>query len=345
MIALPGLTLATGRSEAGARDPGRPSRGLIDQGMLPNVLPGRRRAARVTTASTRRCGTSRPGGPICSHHPNEQLLEQHFPLLEDIVRHYRDGTRYGIGVDPADGLLRAGEPGVQLTWMDAKVGDWVVTPRHRQAGRDQCPVVQRPARHGRFRRACSIAMPRTTRQLAEKVGAGFRRFVRGPDDGLFDVLDGPNEGKRRRPLGTAESDLRRQPAALTAERRGTGRGRARMRSRLAHQSIGLRSLAPDHPDYRRSLPGRCPRPRLRPITRARSGAGCSVITRWPNTGSAAIASRPQLRLRTARDQLFDAGLGTISEIFDGDPPHPPRGAPAQAWSVACILEAWWRLKQ
>ena len=65
-----------------------------------------------------------------------------FPVLASIVAHYTRGTRYGIAVDPADGLLRAGEAGVQLTWMDAKVGDWVVTPAHRQAGRDQRAVVQ-----------------------------------------------------------------------------------------------------------------------------------------------------------------------------------------------------------
>ncbi|MEJ2592078.1 MAG: amylo-alpha-1,6-glucosidase, partial [Candidatus Thiodiazotropha sp.] len=107
-------------------------------------------------------------------------------------------------------------------------------------------------------------------------------------------------------------------------------------------SYGLRSLAPGHPDDRPAYLG---------DIRARDGAyhqgtlwgwllGHFALAHYRVHGDAAAA---QGLLAPLRDHLCDAGLGTVSEIFDGDPPHTPRGAPAQAWSVACALEAWWRL--
>jgi predicted glycogen debranching enzyme len=127
MIALPGLTLATGRPEVGATILRTFAR-VVDRGLLPNRFPDGGEAPEYNTAdatlwyveAVRACHAATG---------DDGLVKELFPVLEGIVEWHRRGTRHGIAVDPADGLLRAGEPGVQLTWMDARVGDWVVTPR------------------------------------------------------------------------------------------------------------------------------------------------------------------------------------------------------------------------
>ena len=128
MISLPGLTLATGRAEEAASILRTFARYLAD-GLLPNnfpdsagVVPGYNTAdATLWYILAIRAYEEATG--------DESLVTDLLPALLQVVERHLEGTRYGIGVDPADGLLRAGEPGVQLTWMDAKVGDWVVTPR------------------------------------------------------------------------------------------------------------------------------------------------------------------------------------------------------------------------
>ncbi|HSF07637.1 MAG TPA: glycogen debranching enzyme N-terminal domain-containing protein, partial [Methylomirabilota bacterium] len=127
MIALPGLALATGRPEVAARIL-RTFAQFVDRGMLPNRFPDRGEMPEYNTVDA----TLWYVDAIRAYHAatgDDGLLKELFPVLESIVHWHREGTRYGIGADPADGLLRSGEPGVQLTWMDAKVGDWVVTPR------------------------------------------------------------------------------------------------------------------------------------------------------------------------------------------------------------------------
>ncbi len=127
MISLPGLTLATGRSDIALRILKTFSR-FVSQGMLPNVFPGTGETPDYNTADaslwffeTWRAYIARTG--------DVAALRDVWPVLIDMIAWHQRGTRYGIAVDPNDGLLRAGQPGVQLTWMDAKVGDWVVTPR------------------------------------------------------------------------------------------------------------------------------------------------------------------------------------------------------------------------
>ena len=127
MISLPGLCLATGpRREARLILAPSPALSRRDAAQR---LSRRRRRARNTTPSTPRSGTSRRGAAMSRRPATMRRCARVFPVLASIVEGYTNGTRYGIGVDPADGLLHAGEPGVQLTWMDARVGDWVVTPR------------------------------------------------------------------------------------------------------------------------------------------------------------------------------------------------------------------------
>src|SRR5215475_91788 len=127
MISLPGLALATGRPELAVRVLRTFAR-FVDQGMLPNRFPDEAETPEYNTVDA----TLWWFEAIRATHAatgDDGLLKDLYPVLENVVEWHRRGTRYGIGEDPLDGLLRAGEPGVQLTWMDAKVGDWVVTPR------------------------------------------------------------------------------------------------------------------------------------------------------------------------------------------------------------------------
>jgi len=266
-------------------------------------------------------------------------LTQIFPVLAEIVDWHLNGTRYGIRVDPDDGLLRAGEPGVQLTWMDAKVGDWVVTPR-----------IDKPVEINAlwYNALCIMAyfaedLGRPAdhySHLAQQVRESFARFADVRTGGLYDVVDGPsgNDGSIRpnqllavslphSPLGP---DQQAQMVALCGERLLT--------------SYGLRSLSVDHPDYKPHYTG---------DPWHRDGAyhqgtvwawllGHYALAEYRVHSDADLALQ---RLAAMRDHLFDAGLGTISEIFEAEPPHCPSGAPSQAWSVACVLEAWWRLER
>src|SRR5437899_4024377 len=127
MIALPGLALTTGRPLVARRILETFAR-FVDRGMLPNRFPDAGEAPEYNTADASLWYVEAIRAYLAAT-DDDGTLKTLFPVLEEIVRWHRAGTRYGIEVDPADGLLRAGEPGVQLTWMDAKVGEWVVTPR------------------------------------------------------------------------------------------------------------------------------------------------------------------------------------------------------------------------
>jgi 4-alpha-glucanotransferase len=177
------------------------------------------------------------------------------------------------------------------------------------------------------------------RQLAEGVSIGFQRFLRHDTMGLFDVLDGPDGTEQQlRPNQILAVSLPHSP--LTREQQAQV---VAICGRKLLSSYGLRSLDCADAQYRGEYRG---------DVQARDGAyhqgtvwgwllGHYALAEYRVNGDARAALA---RLRPMADQLHDAGLGTLSEIFDGDPPHLPKGAPAQAWSVACTLEAWWRLQ-
>ncbi|MFD2112455.1 amylo-alpha-1,6-glucosidase [Thiorhodococcus fuscus] len=337
MIALPGLTLATGRPESARRILETFAR-FVDGGMLPNVFPGSGEIPEYNTVDAAlwyleawRAYLQATG--------DLSALERVFPTLDDIVRAYRDGTRYGIGMDPIDGLIRAGEPGVQLTWMDAKADDWVVTPR---IGK---PVEINALWYNGLVAMQDLAVrlgrdPAHYAELAVRTAAGFRRYLKADGNGLIDLLDGPDgNDPSLRPNQIFAVSLSASP--LSPEQQASV---VAVCGRELLTSYGLRSVAPSHPDYRGSYLG---------DRRERDGAyhqgtvwgwllGHYALAEYRVTGDAELALS---RLEPMADHLHDAGLGSISEIFDGDPPHTPRGTPLQAWSVACTLEAWWRLRR
>jgi len=337
MIALPGLTLATGRYETALRVLRTFAR-FVDQGMLPNVFPGAGGTPEYNTADAALWYVEACRAYVGALRDRAALREL-FPVLEDIVAWHGKGTRYGIRMDGQDGLLFAGETGVQVTWMDAKIGDWVVTPR-----------IGKPVEINAlwYNALCAMAefadqLGRTStnyRNLAAQARAGFQRFVRNGDEGLYDVLDGPGgNDDTLRPNQILAASLPHSPLGAEDQRRVVARvGRDLL------TSYGLRSLDPARPEFRARYIGG---------VWERDGSyhqgpvwawllGHYALAEARVTGDAGAAQR---RLAPLRDHMLDAGLGTVSEIFDGAPPHVPRGAPCQAWSVACTLEAWWRLEQ
>lgn len=332
MIALPGLTLATGRLDSARRILQTFAR-FVERGMLPNVFPGAGERPEYNTVDAAlwyfeawRAWLDAGG--------DRATLAGVFPVLEQMIDWHIRGTRYGVGMDPADGQLRAGEPGSQLTWMDARVAGKAVTPR---VGK---PVEINALWHNAlsimadFARRLGRSADRYD-QLAAKSRLGFQRFIRPAGAGLFDVLDGPTgDDLTCRPNQILAVSLPYSPLERAAQRAVVD-----ICGRKLLTSYGLRSLAPDHPDYRAHYRGG---------VQERDGGyhqgpvwawllGHYALAEYRVFGDAALA---RSRLEPVRDHLLDAGLGAVSEIFDGDAPHIPRGAPAQAWSVGCVLAAW-----
>ncbi|HET9488156.1 MAG TPA: amylo-alpha-1,6-glucosidase [Methylomirabilota bacterium] len=332
MIALPGLALATGRPEVAARILRTFAR-FVDRGMLPNRFPDQGEMPEYNTVDA----TLWYFDAIRAYHAatgDDGLLKELFPVLESIVHWHREGTRYGIGVDPADGLLRSGEPGVQLTWMDAKVGDWVVTPRAGKAVEINALWFNALATMEAFaRRLRQPATPWTA--LAARVRSSFERFWNEGAGYCYDVIDGAagHDGSLR-PNQLFAVALPQSPLSAERQRRVVD-----VCARELLTSYGLRSLAPGHPDYHGHYGGG---------PHERDGAyHQGTVWAWL-LGPFALAhykvygdrARARSFLAPLAHHLDDHGLGSIAEIFDGDPPFVPRGCVAQAWSVAETLRAW-----
>lgn len=337
MIALPGLTLATGRFES-ARNILQTFSRFIDQGMLPNVFPGSGETPEYNTVDAA-LWYIEAWRVYIEATDDWAELRKTYSVLEEIIHWYSKGTRYGIAHDEKDGLLRAGEPGVQLTWMDAKVGDWVVTPR---IGK---PVEINALWYNALKIMAQFAeklnLPAEAyKALAAATQSGFQGFINPDNGGLFDVLDGPGGNDASlRPNQICTVSLPFSPLPLETQQRVV-----ELCGKLLLTSYGLRSLSSDHPQYTPHYSGG---------VKERDGAyHQGTVWAWL-LGHYAIAEhkvsgdvdKAMSRLEPLREHLFDAGLGTVSEIFEAEPPHKPCGTPAQAWSVACVLEAWWRLER
>jgi predicted glycogen debranching enzyme len=340
MIALPGLTLATDRTDVAAAIL-RTYADFVDQGMLPNRFPDGGEAPEHAEYNTVDA-TLWYFEAIRAYHAatrDDALLRDLYPVLQEIVGWHVRGTRYGIHVDPADGLLSSGEAGVQLTWMDAKVGDWVVTPRTGKAVEinalwynalrflaDAAHQVGEPARCG------------TTaeyEELAGRVHASFGRFWNHALGYCYDVVDGPGgDDASLRPNQLLAVSLH-----YSALERAQQRAVVDVCARHLLTSHGLRSLAPGDAAYVGHYGG----------DRHQRDAAYHQGTVWAWLIGPFISAHLKVygdRV-LARSYLWpliqelDAHcVGSLSEIFDGDPPFAPRGAIAQAWSVAEVLRAW-----
>lgn len=332
MIALPGLALATGRPDV-ARNILRTFARFTDQGMLPNVFPdaGTRPEYNTADAALWYFEAVRQYFDTTG---DLDLVRELFPVLTEMVSWHVRGTRYRIQADPKDGLLFAGEPGVQLTWMDAKIGDWVVTPRIGKPIELSALWLNALATMGRFARA--LTKPSTEYDaLAERTRKGFRRFWKEDAGYCYDVLDGP--------VGNDPALRPNQIFAVSLPESGLAPAQQRavvdICARHLLTSHGLRSLAPGDPDYQGHYGGG-------PVERD-SAYHQGTVWGWL-LGLFVLAhlrvyNDPSLAasfLTPMAHHLNQQGLGTIGEIFDGDAPFTPRGCIAQAWSVAEILRAW-----
>jgi 4-alpha-glucanotransferase len=339
MIALPGLTLASGRFETARRILQTFAR-FVDQGMLPNVFPGAGDKPDYNTVDAALWYIEAWRAYVEATRDMASLT-QAFPVLQSIIDWHVKGTRYGIGVDPQDGLLRAGAPGVQLTWMDARVGDWVVTPRAGKPVEINALWFNALETMAQFADALKLTAERNRcRNLATIVKASFARYVNHDTGGLYDVLDGPQGNDATvRPNQIFAVSLPHSPLDRVTQATVVRQCGAELLT-----SYGLRSLTPAHADYKPHYGGGVWE---RDSSYHQGPAwgwllGHFALAEFRVHGDAAAA---QSRLDPMRDHLLDAGLGTVSELFDGAPPHAPGGAPSQAWSVACTLEAWWRLEK
>ncbi len=366
MISLEGLTLLTGRqAEAGwilrtfARH--------VHDGLIPNLFPEGNREGLYHTADAS-LWFFHAVDRYVTLTGDRDTLELLLPTLRDIVEHHVAGTLFGIHVDPADGLLHEGAPGYQLTWMDAKVGDWVVTPRRgkpveinalwynalrllagwlRQEGPESVgaaepgPAAAGADRDGELATVEPLAHGQAARldRLAEQARTSFnRRFWNAARGFLYDVVDGEHgDDPACRPNQIFALSLRHPVLAEEHWRPVVETVRSRLLTPL-----GLRSLAPGEPDYKPTYDG---------DLRARDAAyhqgtvwawliGPFVdacLRTYPQDAAAAHAL-----LQGFAPHLSEACLGTISEVFDAEQPWLPRGCVAQAWSVAEVLRAWLR---
>jgi len=340
MIALPGLTLSTGRPEDAAeilRAFGR----FVADGLLPNNFPDR---AGATPGYNTADASLWYVLAVRAYHEatgDDGLVDALLPVLRKILEQHIQGTHYGIGMDPADGLLRAGTPGLQLTWMDAKVGDWVVTPR---IGK---PVEINALWYNALRATAALLAPRGEAAavrydaLADRARDAFRaRFVRPGRESLADVVDGPDgDDLALRPNQILAVSL---PFPLLAGREAAAVVDAV--GRALFTTYGLRSLSPGAANYHGEYAGDVFR---RDSAYHQGPAWAWLIGAFAEAHHRVHGDRTQaLDLLNAFEyHLRDAGLGTISEIFEGDPPHLPRGCVAQAWSVAEVLRVWRKLEQ
>jgi predicted glycogen debranching enzyme len=337
MIALPGLTLATGRPEI-ARNILEAFAASAYRGMLPNRFPDAGESPEYNTVDATLWMFEAIRSYLQYTGDYDFVRERLYPKLKEIVNWHLSGTLYGIRMDE-DGLLACGEPGVQLTWMDAKVGDWVVTPR---TGK---PVEIQALWYNALRILADLAHefgdsgPETfLRELAEKARESFAaRFWNAGAGCLYDVIDGQERDAAIRPNQIFAVSLHHGMLPRAQERQI-----AEVVERELLTPLGLRSLSPHDPNYRPRYEGGV---RERDSTYHQGtvwpwlmGAFLSAYVKVHDHSSEA-KSQAGIWLKAFEEHLAAAGLGQISEITDAEPPHTPRGCIAQAWSVAEILRA------
>ncbi len=329
MISIPGLCLCTDRVEV-ARKIITDYASQMKQGLIPNRFVERGQQPEYNTVDAT-LWFAHAIHQTLEAEWNDEFAQSAFRSLEEVVKWHHQGTLYGIKVDPEDGLLRQGEVGVQLTWMDAKVGDWVVTPRHGK------PVEI----NGLWVNAL-----RVTEWLAEKLGkpsATYRgaaelaeknfepKFWKESLGYFIDTVD-PDDASLR-PNQVIAMSLPFGPAKGERARRALG-----VVSRDLLTPMGLRTLSPDDAAYHGRFRG--------PVVEL--DAAYHQGTVWPWLMGPYITALLKLEgdvkharqiLRQAREMLVEQGLGGLAEVYDGDNPRSPAGCPWQAWSVAEWLRA------
>lgn len=333
MLSVPGLLLATGRLDD-AQSVIRTWSRAVDGGMLPNRFPDHAgdpiefNSVDAPLAMIEAIESTVHAGA------GDDFIRDVWPAMAQVVDRFTAGTRHGISVDPADGLLRAGVLGVQLTWMDAKCGDRVITPR---IGK---PVEVNAMWHHALRAMARLA-PRAGADAApyaaaaDRAAASFGRFWNTGTACCFDVIDGPDGADASiRPNQLFAVSLPDSPLP-------DGQRRAVLdicMSRL-WTPMGVRTLDPADARYVGRYAGG-------PESR---DSAYHMGTVWPWLFGPLLTAHLAVHrdadavadfLLPFANHLREAGLASVSEVHDGDAPHMPGGCPMQAWSVAAALKVW-----
>jgi predicted glycogen debranching enzyme len=337
MIALPGLALVTGRANV-AKQILLAFAGFVDGGMLPNNFPDAGGKPEYNTVDAALWYFEAVRQYFAATQ-DTTTLEKLYPVLAGMIDAHVAGTRYNIHVDSTDGLLYAGGPGVQLTWMDAKVGDWVVTPRTGKPVEINALWINALETIAQFARLLNKPADEYA-SLSAQAKSNFQKFWNAERNCCFDVIDVPGSAKSSGkdaslrpnqilavslPVSPLSGDQQKSVVDICAQRLVT--------------CYGLRSLAEGEPGYQGHYGG---------DQRARDAAyhqgtvwgwllGPHALAHYRVYGARAAALR---YLEPLGSNIGAYGLGTLAEIFEGDPPHVPRGCIAQAWTVGEILRAW-----
>jgi predicted glycogen debranching enzyme len=333
MIALPGLSFATGRPEL-AREILLAFSQFVDGGMLPNNFPDAGgqpeyntidaalwyfEAVRQYFEATRDLAT----------------LQKLFPILTGIIEAHFSGTRYNIHVDPEDGLLYGGGPGVQLTWMDAKIGDWVVTPRTGKPVEINALWFNALESMSQFAHTLKLSTTRFE-TISAVAKSSFQKFWNPDRDCLYDVIDAPGIGNDAllRPNQILAVSLPVSPLKLEQQKSIVNVCESELLT-----PFGLRSLGPHDPGYAAHYVGG---PRERDAAYHQGTVWGWLLGPFALAHFRVYQNKSQARrfLESQAQAITSYGLGTLAEIFDGDPPHKPAGCIAQAWTVAELLRAW-----
>ncbi|MGQ3887624.1 amylo-alpha-1,6-glucosidase [Legionella sp. CNM-1927-20] len=335
MISLEGLTLCTGRHKE-ALWILKTFTHYVKDGLIPNMFPEGGNEGLYHTADA----------TLWFFHAIDRYLTMtndyselpyFLPTLKEIIQWHERGTHFNIGMDPKDGLIKQGQEGYQLTWMDAKVGDWVVTPRRGKAVEINALWFNALKLMEEWTEHYDKQASQHYRKLAQRVYQSFnQKFWLADKHYLYDVIE-----------GEAGNDNALRPNQIFAialkypvleKKRWIDVIKSCEKELLT--PYGLRSLAPSHPDYK---------PRYDGDLRARDAAyHQGTVWAWligPFI-DAWIKTYPQKRMKARQflvgfeQHLEDSGVGSISEVFDAEEPYTPRGCVAQAWSIAEVLRAW-----
>ena len=336
MISLEGLTITTGRTlEAGYIL--RTFAHYVRHGLIPNMFPDGRKEGLYHTADAT-LWFFHALGRYLDATGDRTTLTMLLPTLRDIVEHHLRGTDFNIHVDAEDGLLCQGKEGYQLTWMDAKMGDWVVTPRRGKA-------VEINALWFNALELLAGWLGEVGDEQAANLYAGHaaraqrafnERFWYHDGGYLYDVIDGPE--------GDDNSIRPNQVFAISLEHPVLQRDRwpavLEVVEKELFTPVGLRSLSPNDPDYKKNYHGDL---KTRDAAYHQGTVWAWLIGPFID---AWLKLHPNERekarsfLNAFPEHLNEAGIGTISEVFDAEEPHTPRGCIAQAWSIAELLRCW-----
>jgi predicted glycogen debranching enzyme len=336
MISLEGLTLTTGRHHEAAYIL-RAFSHYVRDGLIPNLFPDGSNEGLYHTADA----------TLWFFHAleryrqktkDDELILELLPVMHTIIEKHAQGTHFGIGVDPADGLLRQGAEGYQLTWMDAKVDGWVVTPRRGKAVEINALWYNALClTAGWTEEVRGAGSANSYREMAVRARASFNaRFWNQKTGYLFDVVDGEH--------GDSPECRPNQLIAISVDNPVLDRDRwasviEAARSRLL-TPYGLRSLAPGEPDYKEKYFGDL---RARDAAYHQGTVWAWLIGPWID---AWLKLNPDDRVGARRyldglvKHLGEYGIGSIAEVFDATEPYTARGCIAQAWSVAEVLRCW-----